>query len=63
MKLVTLTRDMRPYGANADILVPDGVAQTLVASGDARDPREYPPRTPAKTPAQPAAARYKTKRV
>ena len=62
MKLVTLTRDMRPYGANADILVPDSVAQILVASGDARDPREYPPRKPAKTPTQPPVAGYKTKR-
>lgn len=38
MKLVTMTRDMRPFQANHDALLPDDVADRLIAAGDARLP-------------------------
>lgn len=40
MMLVELTVDMRPKRAGEDMLLPDGVAETLVASGEARNPRD-----------------------
>jgi hypothetical protein len=43
MKQVTLTRDMRPWHAGATPIVPDDLADRLVAAGDARDPRPFPP--------------------
>lgn len=62
MKLVTMTRDIRPFQKNHDALLEDTVADRLVASGDARDPRPWPPVTAevdGKTP--PAAKGYKTR--
>ncbi len=44
MKIVTFTRDMRPYQAGHEAYLPDDVADRLVAAGDATDPRVFPPR-------------------
>jgi len=40
MILVELTRDMRPKRAGEDIMLPDGVAEALIATGDAKNPRD-----------------------
>lgn len=40
MILVELTRDMRPRRAGDDALLPDAAALALLASGDARNPRD-----------------------
>lgn len=63
MKLVKMTRDMRPFQKDHDALLPDTVAERLVKEGSATNQRDYPA-TPAegskpKTP--PPAKRYKTK--
>lgn len=46
MKLIKLTTDLRPWRRGDDIPVPDDMADKLVASGDAIDPRPYPAREP-----------------
>ncbi len=43
MKTVTMNRALRPFGAGDVALLPDDLADQLVASGDARDPAPYPP--------------------
>jgi hypothetical protein len=43
MRIVKLSRDMRPWRAGQDAVVPDEVADKLVEAGDATDPRPYPP--------------------
>jgi len=43
VKTVTFTRDMKPFRANEDRVLPDDVADQAVAAGDARDPRPFPP--------------------
>jgi hypothetical protein len=40
---VTLTRDMRPYGAGQELYLPDGIAAGLIATGEAENPRPWPP--------------------
>lgn len=35
MRLVTLTRDMRPYQAGHDAALPDALAEKLMSAGDA----------------------------
>ena len=40
MKLVTLTRDLRPHSAGADLLLPPDVADRLIAEGGAENPRD-----------------------
>lgn len=37
MRLVTLTRDMRPYQAGHDAALPDALAQQLLDAGDATE--------------------------
>ena len=58
MKTVTLTRDMRPWRDGDDIHVPDDVAGTLIAAGEARDARPFPPGSEVK---EPERRRYLTK--
>jgi hypothetical protein len=55
MRIVKLTRDMRPSGrAGADIVLPDEKAAELVESGEAEDSRPFPP--PDVAPAKPVRA-------
>jgi hypothetical protein len=42
MKLVTLTTDMRGWGRGDNALLPDEVADKLVANGEATNPRRWP---------------------
>jgi hypothetical protein len=43
MKIVKLTRDMRPWRAGDDAVLPDELAEKLLKLGEAQDPRPYPP--------------------
>lgn len=43
MRLVTFTCDMKPWSCGQDVVLPDEVAARLVASGEATNPRPYPP--------------------
>jgi hypothetical protein len=43
MRVVTITRDMKPYRAGQDAVLPDEVAAKLIASGAASNPRPFPP--------------------
>ena len=67
MRIVQLTRDMRPNGrAGDDIVVPDAVAESLVKNKEATNPRPFPPPDvappqPAK-PSLPAPRRYATRK-
>ena len=62
MRIVKLTRDMRPNGrAGDDIVVPDEVAAKLVKEQLAKDPRPYPP--PDVAPAVPVGEQPKLKRA
>lgn len=51
MRIVTITRDMRPYRAGQDAVLPDDLADKLLKSGEAKDPRPFPP--PDVAPAKP----------
>jgi hypothetical protein len=42
MKLIQLTTDLRPWRRGDDVPVPDDLADKLVASGEAINPRPYP---------------------
>jgi hypothetical protein len=55
MKIVTIERNMRPWRAGQDAVLPDELADKLVKAGDAKDPRPYPPQDVA--PAVPVTAR------
>ena len=35
MRIVTMTKDMRPWQAGHDVALPDDIAERLMASGDA----------------------------
>jgi hypothetical protein len=63
MKLVQMTRDMRPWQKGHDALVPDDVARSLVAAGDAENSRDFPAKPAGgATQSKPAPAKqYKTK--
>jgi hypothetical protein len=54
MKIVTFTRDMRPWQKGQDAVIPDELAAKVVASGEAENPRPFPPEDVA--PAAPVAA-------
>ncbi len=42
-QIVTIVRDMRPWRAGQDAVLPDDLADKLVKAGDAQNPRPYPP--------------------
>jgi hypothetical protein len=42
-RLVTMTRDLRPWRAGQDAVVPAAKAAELIENGDAENPRPYPP--------------------
>jgi hypothetical protein len=44
MRIVTLTRDMRPWHKGQDAVLPDALAAKLIKAGEATNEREYPPR-------------------
>ena len=54
MKLVELTRDLRPWRAGDSALVPDMVADAMVKAGEAHNARPFPhtaePADPAESP-------------
>jgi len=43
MRIVTITRDLRPWQARQDAVLPDALAERLVKEGAAENPRPYPP--------------------
>jgi len=43
MKLVDLTRDIRPWRAGDSAALPDDIADRLVGAGEAKNPRPWPP--------------------
>ena len=47
MKLIELTTDLRPWRRGDNVPVPDDMADSLVASGEAINPRSYLPREPS----------------
>lgn len=61
MKMVTLTRDLRPWRQGDRVPVPDDLAATLVEGGDATDPQEWGAPATAPSPViaieRPAAVR------
>jgi hypothetical protein len=60
MKLVELTRDMRPWRAGDSALVPDVVADAMVKAGEAHNARPFPPE--ADKPAPPPRGTYLTRK-
>lgn len=52
MKIVRFTTDMAPWQKGQDAALPDSVADRLVKSGEAEDPRPFPPQD-IKPPADP----------
>jgi hypothetical protein len=46
MKLIELTTDLRPWRRGDNVPVPDELADKLVESGEAINPRPYPPKEP-----------------
>jgi hypothetical protein len=60
MKIVKLTRDMRPWREGQDAVLPDDLADKLVKAGDAKDSRPFPPQDVA--PAVPVVAEPLLKR-
>ena len=47
MKLIELTTDLRPWRRGDNVPVPDDMADSLVASGEAINSRPYLPREPS----------------
>ena len=43
MKIVRISRDMRPWRAGQDAVLSDELAEKLIKSGEAENPRPYPP--------------------
>ena len=54
VRIVKLRKDMRPHRRGDDVVVPDSLAKSLIASGEAEDSRPYPP--PDVKPAVPVGA-------
>ncbi|HZP88650.1 MAG TPA: hypothetical protein VFB54_17710 [Burkholderiales bacterium] len=63
MKIVTLTRDMRPWRKGQDAVLSDELAKKLLKDGDAQNERPFPPPDVAPATAQPAfePKRYMTR--
>jgi len=53
MKIVTFTRDMRPWQKGQDAVLPDDIARKVLASGEAENPRPFPPQDVAPAGAVP----------
>lgn len=70
MRVVTMTRDLRPWRAGEDAFLPDEVAARLIESGDAKHMRPFPPGSGSEAPAhesvpdgeRPRPRRYMTRR-
>jgi hypothetical protein len=60
MKLVELTRDMRPWRAGDSALVSDALADAMVKAGEAHNARPFPPE--ADKPALPPRGTYLTRK-
>lgn len=58
MKIVRLTKDMHPWRGGQDAVLPDDLAAKVIASGEASDPRPYPP--PDVAPAVPVGTKTLT---
>jgi len=43
MRVVQLTRDLRPWHKGQDAVLPDDLAERLLKSGEATNPRPFPP--------------------
>ena len=71
MRMLTMTRDMRPYQAGHDYLFPDPAAKQLIDSGEATPAKAEkatklapdPVPAPAPPPTPPARNRYITRRI
>jgi hypothetical protein len=63
MKIVTLTRDMRPWRAGDRPVVPDVLAEALITAGDAKDPQSFPPADVAGPEIRPPKGRYLTRKA
>ena len=67
MRIVEMTRDMRPYAKGQDAVLPDDLAAKLLKDGEAKNPRPFPPPdvAPPKdrvaTPIPPVKSRYMTR--
>lgn len=57
MKHVTLTRDLRPWRAGDKALVPDDIAEGMMARGEASEAEPWPPSAAPPAPKQ----RFRTK--
>jgi hypothetical protein len=67
MRIVRMTRDMRPWGKGQDAVLPEALAAKLVKDGDAEDSRPFPPpdvapRVPVAAPLPPNKGRYMTRK-
>jgi hypothetical protein len=63
MKIVTLTRDMRPWRAGDRPVVPDVLAEALITAGDAKDPQSFPLADVAGPEIRPPKGRYLTRKA
>jgi hypothetical protein len=62
VKLVTFARDMHPHRAGDTRLLPDAVADRLLAEGEATQAQDWPARSSVPASPRPAPAkRYVTK--
>lgn len=61
MRIVNMTRDMRPWRKGEDAVLPEDMAAKLVKDGDASNSRPFPP--PDVAPARPVVEpkRYMTR--
>ena len=62
MKLVELTRDLRPWRAGDSALVPDMVADARMKAGEAHNARPFPPTAEATDPAERPRGTYLTRK-
>lgn len=68
MRIVRLTRDMKPWGKGQDAVLPDDLAAKLIAAKDAEDSRPFPPpdvapQVPVRAaPVPPVKGRYMTRK-
>ena len=61
MRIVTMSRDLRPFRQGQDAVVSEALADMLVKAGDASNPRPYPP--PDVAPAVPVGEPRETLRL